>query len=228
MINLFAGFDEREAVGYHTFCASVIARSSEPVAITPLNLNNFKKFYSESHNDGTNSFAYSRFLIPMLMGYKGWAIFADGSDMVCLDDIAKLWGLRDASKAVQVVQHSYETKHHRKYIGTKMEAANEDYPRKNWSSLMLINCANPSWGLITPLALSTMAGSYLHRFQFIQPQHIGKLPIEWNWLADEYGDNEAAKIVHWTAGIPAFKHYENAPMANNWRTEHLKVINATD
>lgn len=228
MIQIFAGFDEREEVGYHAFCSSVIHRSSEPVSITPLNLKNFNRFYSNVQTDGSNAFTYSRFLIPMLMGYKGWAIFADGADMICAADIAELWAMRDESKSVQVVQHNYKTKHPRKYVGTKMESANDDYPRKNWSSLMLINCAAPAWGLITPLSISSKAGSYLHRFEFIEAQHVGELPIEWNWLADEYGENKDAKLLHWTAGIPGFKAYENAPMADVWRVESKRANHATD
>jgi hypothetical protein len=36
MIRIFAGYDPREAIGYHVFCQSLIERTSEPVAITPL------------------------------------------------------------------------------------------------------------------------------------------------------------------------------------------------
>ena len=37
-----------------------------------------------------------------MMNFKGWAIYADG-DMVCLEDIKKLWDQRDNKFAVQVV-----------------------------------------------------------------------------------------------------------------------------
>jgi hypothetical protein len=42
----------------------------------------------------------SRFLVPWLCNFKGHAIFADGSDMICLADIAELDSLFDPSKAV--------------------------------------------------------------------------------------------------------------------------------
>ena len=132
-INLVVGFDQREAVAYHTFCQSVLETASLPVRFLPLAENTLVD-YKETHTDGSNRFIYSRFLTPYLMGFQGWAIFADG-DMVCQTDIKALWDLRDPSKALQVVQHDYQTKAHTKYLGNK----NENYPRKNWSSLILWN-----------------------------------------------------------------------------------------
>ena len=227
MIPLFMGFDEREEAGTHTFVSSVIHNTSEPVAFTALDLRSLTKCYGGGHRDGTNAFIYSRFLVPYLMGYKGFAIFMDGADMLCRGDIADLWCLRDSYKAVQVVQHQYQTKAPRKYIGTKMEAKNEDYPCKNWSSVMLINCEHYAWRDITPGMVEETYGAYLHRFQFIEPRHIGALPKTWNWL-DEYGENQDANLIHWTCGTPAFKHYQNAPHAKEFMNQFLKVAHVTE
>lgn len=184
----------------------------------------FRKFYSEGQRDGSNAFIYSRFLIPYLMGYKGWAIFADGSDMLCRGDIAELWAMRDVFKAVQVVQHDYRTTRPVKYIGTPLETKNEDYPRKNWSSLMLINCGHERWAGITPAAVAKMTGAQLHRFDFIEDKFVGALPPEWNWL-DEYPENSRAKILHYTTGIPAFEHYKDANGADEWRQSKRAAFN---
>lgn len=227
MIHLYAGFDPREEIGYHTFCSSVIHRASEPVSIAPLHLPMLKK-YKAGARDGTNNFIYSRFLIPWLQNYSGTAIFADGSDMVLNSDIAELWALRDPFKAVQVVYHDYKTKHPRKYLGTKMEADNRDYHRKNWSSLMIINCAHFSWRQLNPDLVGKMSGADLHSFSFIQDRFIGFLPREWNWLADEFGPNPEAKLIHYTAGVPAFPEYKDTPMSENWFQAHEKVNHATD
>jgi len=104
-----------------------------------------------------------------------------------------------------------------------MESPNEDYPRKNWSSLMLINCGHFAWRQMTPEKVSQMSGRELHTFSFIPEDRIGALPIEWNWLADEYGENPQAKLLHWTAGIPAFPHYQNTPHAADWRAAHQRA-----
>jgi hypothetical protein len=212
IVRVFAGFDPREEVGYHAFCSSVIHRASEPVSIAPVRA---------EQRDGSNAFTYARFAIPRMCDYNGWAIFMDGSDMVCVGDIAELWDMRDHSMCVQVVKHDYKTRHPRKYVGTQMEAANEDYLRKNWSSVMLINCAHPDWRY----ARVGKSGSYLHRFEFTD--RIGTLPAEWNWLVDEAGPNADAKVLHWTAGIPAFPHYKDAPMAAEWFKAHALANQVT-
>lgn len=226
MIQVYAGFDDREAVGYHTFCASVIEHCAEPVSIAPLNLKALGKVYQAGQRDGSNAFIYSRFLIPYLQGFSGWALFVDGTDMIVKDDIAKLWAMRDVFKAVQVVKHDYKTRHPRKYIGTSMESPNDDYPCKNWSSVMLINCAHFAWRSLTPSVVESAPGAYLHRLQFVEDRFIGELPKEWNWLADEYGQNDEAKLLHWTAGIPAWAHYKDAPHAVDWFKAYEKVNHA--
>jgi hypothetical protein len=50
------------------------------------------------------------------------------------------------------------------------------------------------------------------------------LPPAWNWLADEYGYNAAAKLVHWTAGIPGFNAYRDSPHADEWRATMLRAM----
>ena len=206
-IRLFCGYDPREAIGWHAFAQSVID-SREQVAITTL---------QGEQRDGTNAFTYSRFLVPYLCGFDGWAIFADGSDMLLRGTLSELWEMRVPHMAVQVVQHDYKTRHPLKYVGTPMEAANSDYPRKNWSSLILWNCASFLNRILTPEFVAAAPGSYLHRFTWLTDDRIGPLPMEWNWLADEYGPNERAKLIHWTAGMPGFEHYSNAPHAQEWR-----------
>ena len=209
-INLVVGFDQREAVAYHTFCQSVLETASLPVRFLPLAENTLVD-YKETHTDGSNRFIYSRFLTPYLMGFQGWAIFADG-DMVCQTDIKALWDLRDPSKALHVVQHDYQTKAHTKYLGNK----NENYPRKNWSSLILWNCAHPAHQVLTPAFIQAQKGSFLHRFSWLQDGDIGALPTEWNWLAIEYPDNPGAGLVHFTLGTPCFKDYADSPMSSIW------------
>jgi hypothetical protein len=222
-IRLYTGFDDREAVGYHVFCASVIERATVPVQFCPLTT---KVSQGIGQRDGTNAFTYSRFLIPYLENFEGWAIFADGADMLCLADIAELAKLYDPSKAVQVVKHEYRTSNARKYIGTAMEADNADYSRKNWSSLMLINCAHYAWRQMRPDAVAELPGSYLHRFGFIEDRYIGSLPGEWNHLVGEYAVDPDAKMLHFTLGIPAMKHYKHCEGAPEWFSQRDKVLAA--
>jgi lipopolysaccharide biosynthesis glycosyltransferase len=210
MINLFVGFDPREAVAYHVFCNSIIQNTSVPVQITPLVLSQLQEF-NETHDDRSNDFVYSRFLTPYLSDFKGWAIFADG-DMICQGDLKELIDMADPSKAVMVVKHDYQTKATQKYLGN----INENYPRKNWSSVILWNCDHSKHKILTPDFVSKQTGKFLHRFSWLDDQDIGELPLEWNWLASEYRVNREAKLIHFTLGTPCFKDYKNSDMADIW------------
>jgi lipopolysaccharide biosynthesis glycosyltransferase len=213
-IPIVVGFDQREAVAYHVFCQSVLEKASRPVQFIPLAINSLK-FYTETHSDGSNRFIYSRFLTPYLCGFEGPAIFADG-DMVCHADMAELMDLFDPTMAAQVVKHDYKTKASVKYLGNK----NQDYPRKNWSSVILWNCGHEANRVLTPEFVQNQPGSFLHRFSWLNDAQIGELPKIWNWLATEYEDNPDAKLVHYTLGTPCFKDFAQAPMAKDWWNAH--------
>lgn len=214
-IPIFVGYDPREAVAYHTCANSIIRQASRPVAIIPLALTLFED-YTETHTDGSNQFIYSRFLVPHLMDYAGWAIFIDG-DMIVRDDIVKLWQLQDPMHDVMVVKHNYKTRMPVKYLGAK----NEDYPRKNWSSVILWNCNSESNKQLTPEFVQQATGAELHRFTWLDDQHVGALPVEWNWLPDEYGPNHDAKLLHYTLGTPCFHEFATTPQGEEWHLEHM-------
>jgi lipopolysaccharide biosynthesis glycosyltransferase len=214
-IPIFIGYDPREAIAFHTCSNSIIRHASQPVAIIPLALNLFND-YKETHTDGSNHFIYSRFLVPHLMGYSGHAIFIDG-DMIVRDDITKLWDLRQFDKDVQVVKHNYKTRMTEKYLGSK----NEDYPRKNWSSVILWNCNSYPNRKLTPEFIQSATGAELHRFTWIEDSRVGELPPEWNWLPDEYGPNPNAKLLHYTLGAPCFHEFANTPMGDEWHRERI-------
>jgi lipopolysaccharide biosynthesis glycosyltransferase len=196
---------------------SIIRHASQPVAIMPIALNLFQD-YEETHTDGSNHFIYTRFLVPHLMSYTGWAIFIDG-DMIVRDDIVKLWNYQknDFGKDVYVVKHDYKTKMKEKYLGAK----NEDYPRKNWSSVILWNCGNHPNRKLTPDFVQNSTGAYLHRFSWLDDNRIGELPKEWNWLPDEYGPNPDAKLLHYTLGTPCFHEFADTPQGNEWHMERM-------
>lgn len=214
-MRIFAGYDAREIDGWHVFQQSMIERCKEPMSLTALH---------GEQRDGTNDFTYSRFLVPWLCDFSGYALWVDGSDMLLMDDPAELLKCtkEQYGNAAWVVKHDYKTKHPRKYLGTSMEAENRDYPRKNWSSVILWDCGHYMNRCLTPHFIADQVGAFLHRFGWLPDQRIGELPIEWNWLADEYGSNEQAKLLHWTAGMPGFTNYAAAPMAEEWHRTAAK------
>lgn len=215
MIPVFIGYDPREAIAYHVCANSIIRKATVPVGLNPLALN-LMSGYKEQHNDGSNHFIYSRFLVPHLMNYQGWALFIDG-DMILRDDINELWNLRDETKAVMVVKHDYKTRMPVKYLGAK----NEDYPRKNWSSVILWNCGHQLNRQITPEFVQNATGAQLHRFTWIPDDQVGELPVEWNWLPDEFGENKNAKLLHYTLGTPCFNDFATSPMSDEWHRERI-------
>ena len=217
-ITIVVGFDQREAIAYHTFCQSIIEKSSIPIQFIPLAINSLY-FYNETHNDGTNNFIYSRFLTPYLCDFKGFAIYADG-DMIFNANISELADLFDTSKAVQLVKHNYKTKRSIKYFGND----NKNYHRKNWSSMVIFNCQHPANSVLTPEFIQNHSGSFLHRFQWLKDDEIGALDSTWNYLAIEYKPRKDAKLIHYTLGTPCLVDFKEAEMSDIWWETYGRVI----
>ena len=221
-IIIVVGFDQREAIAYHTFCQSILEKSTIPVQFIPLAMNSLY-FYNENHNDGSNNFIYSRFLTPYLCDFKGFAVYADG-DMILNTDISELAALFDPSVAVQLVKHDYNTKRPIKYFGN----VNKNYPRKNWSSLVIFNCEHPANKVLTPQFIQAHDGAYLHRFNWLQDNEIGELDIKWNYLAIEYEPCSDAKLIHYTLGTPCLKDFKHTEMSDVWWETYRRVLDGLE
>ena len=209
MINVFIGFDEGEKVSYHILSESIRRQSSVPVSITPLCLSNIPEFKRELQPNQSTEFAFSRFLVPYLSDYKGWSLFLD-SDMMFRDDIKNLWDMIDKDKSIMCCKHDYVPKQNVKFRGAK----NEPFPKKNWSSFMLMN--NHRCKMLSKEYVETATGLELHQFKWTHEENVGELPLEWNWLVGEYDYNKNAKNVHWTLGGPYFKDYAKSDYADEW------------
>jgi hypothetical protein len=214
VIRVFIGFDPREAVAFSVLAYSIHVRASAPVAIAPLMLSQLDGLLRrERHPLQSTDFAFSRFLTPHLSGYEGWSIFMD-CDMLMLDDIAKLWALRDDRHAVQVVKHDHQPRETVKFLGQ----AQTQYPKKNWSSVMLFN--NARCRALTPEYVSAASGLELHQFKWLPDEAlIGALPRRWNHLVGYYQPTREASLVHYTLGGPYFDEYRDCEYAAEWRAE---------
>lgn len=220
MIRIFLGYDQREAIAYHVACHSIHTRSSQPVEIAPVMLPQLKDIFNrEKLSIQSTEFSFSRFLVPYLSGYEGWSIFAD-CDILCLDDIANLWALRDEKYAVMCVHHDHRPKGETKFLGEQQT----QYEKKNWSSVMLMN--NAKCKALTPEYVNTKTGLELHRFHWLEGDHlIGEIPAKWNHLVD-YDPalpEDQLGILHYTEGGPYFEDYANCGYADLWRSE-LKAM----
>ena len=211
MINIFIGYDSKERVAYNVLSHSIIQNSTKPVAITPIALNNLKDdFVRERNALSSTEFSFSRFMIPHLMNYQGWALFMD-CDMLMFEDISKLWRMRDDSKAIQVCKHDYTPKESKKFLGQ----VQTKYEKKNWSSFMLMNCKKCT--TLTPDYVNKASGLELHQFKWLEGDHlIGDLPLEWNWLVGEYEYKEDVNNVHYTKGGPWFEEYAKCDYSQDW------------
>jgi hypothetical protein len=216
MIRIFIGFDPRETVAFHVLSQSIHARSSEPVSIAPLMLSQLGGLMTRERNPlQSTDFSFSRFLTPHLCGFEGWAVFMD-CDMLVLDDIAKLWALRDDKYAVMCVKHDHVPEEDTKFLG----APQTKYEKKNWSSVMLFNCAKCS--PLTPEYVNTASGLDLHRFNWLGDESlIGEIPHGWNQLVgyDETVPVEQVSNLHYTIGGPYFNDFVDTDYASEWFNE---------
>lgn len=203
-VRIFIGYDAREAVAYHVCQQSIIEHCSEPsrLQFTPL---------SGPQRDGSNTFIYERFKVPYYCDFRGTAIFLDG-DMLVRSDILELDKLIRLDAGVTVVKHDYKTKHQTKYLGNK----NEDYPRKNWSSVIGWNCGFYPNRRLTPEFIAKQEGSFLHRFSWLEDDRIAGLPAQWNRLVLEQDIDDADRLRHFTIGTPCFAEYAFCPGAEEW------------
>jgi len=209
---VFIGYDEREAAAYHVCQQSILDHAADPLQL---------EFHPVCgpRRDGSNDFIYARFLVPWLCRFHGHALFVDG-DMIVRDDVAELFALRRHDVGAQVVKHDYKTKHPTKYLGN----ANADYPRKNWSSVVLWNCSFFPNRKLTPEFVASKPGSYLHRFLWLNDAQIGDLPDGWNRLVLEQEVLPDDKLLHYTIGTPCFAEYADCDAADEWHEAYRRAI----
>ena len=217
MLKIMIGYDPNEAVAYHVLAHSILSRSSVPVSIIPVRLPYFEGH--EKDPNGSTEFSLTRFLTPMLAGFKGQALFMD-CDMLVRCDIKELFDQISYDKDVYVVKHDYTPKSATKFLDNEQHT----YPRKNWSSVMLFNCQSSACKRLTNQFVSESSASVLHRFKWCQDERIGELGVEWNHLVGEFEPNPDAKVVHFTNGIPAFRGLGRQEYSKEWRDE-LKAMN---
>jgi hypothetical protein len=219
VIRVFIGYDSREAVAFSVLSHSIQARASAPVSVSPLMLSQLKDILTrERHPLQSTDFSFSRFLTPHLSGYEGWSVFMD-CDMVMLDDIVRLYALRDDRRAVMVVKHDHVPKETTKFLGEPQSK----YEKKNWSSVMLFN--NAKCRALTPDFVNTASGLELHQFKWLANDDlIGGLPDRWNHLVGYSPPRKDAALVHYTLGGPYFDGYRDCEYSKEWFAERDAML----
>lgn len=194
-LRVFIGYDHRQPVSYNVLHQSIITRSSKPVSITPLCLPQlpFKR-------QGLTPFTFSRFLVPWLCDYQGWALFLD-IDMLLLDDISKLFYYANEKYSVMVSKNE---------------------KRFEWASAILFNCEKNK--ILTPEYCEKADG--LHQISWCKEDEIGDFPRSWNHLVGydkRRSSEQPAQLIHYTQGIPAFEETLDSEYSKEWHETHRQV-----
>ena len=177
VLRIFIGWDSRVPLSYTVLAHSLIAYASRPLAITPLVYNTLPV-----QRTGLTPFTFTRFLVPWLCDYKGYALFMDG-DFFCRADVAEVFDYAQCDP---------------------VECAVWTVPKKErfeQGAFLLFNCGHPDNRILTPEYVETTKTGLL---VLKWTNAIGHLPAEWHHLVLYDKPNPAAKMVHFTAGIPAF------------------------
>jgi len=215
---VFVGYDSREDIAWQVCRHSLQRHASTPVDVIALRqpvLRDLGLYKRPVDATASTEFSLTRFLTPYLAANHDWAVFVD-CDFLFTQDIVEMLNGLDQSKALYVVQHAYEPNHAVKMDGKPQTT----YPRKNWSSFMVFNNRHPSVRALTPEVVNAAAPSYLHRFEWLQDDEIGALPLEWNFLVGEYPrPSNIPAAIHYTNGGPWFERWTDVDFGDLWIKE---------
>ncbi|HET6620556.1 MAG TPA: hypothetical protein VFG64_11480 [Dongiaceae bacterium] len=199
-LRIFIGYDHRQAVAYNVLQFSLYRRSSKPLAISPLVLPTLP-----IKRQGLTPFTFSRFLVPWLCGYRGWALFLD-IDFLALADIAGLFDLTDERYAAMVSKN----------------------PKKfEWASMILFNCGHSANRVLEPGYVDDPKRCVNpHTMDWLAPELVGPVPGEWNHLVGYDAPRRDARLVHYTQGMPIYEETSGSEYREEWLAEH-KAGNST-
>ena len=225
-LTVYVGWDSREDISYQV-CEHSIKRRDPGAIVIPLKQKDMRSdglYRRDIDKLATTEFTFTRFFIPYLQGYKGWAVFCD-CDFVWKVSTTELEQYCDNSKAVVCVQHDYAPQEGSMKMDGQVQTV---YPRKNWSSMVLWNCAHPANKILTPEVLNKETPQFLHRFSWLADSEIGSLPHHYNWLVGWYQEprDGVPKILHYTEGGPWFDGYRDCEYADVWKKEIINLFSS--
>lgn len=226
-LRIYIGWDSREDIAYQVAKLSIENLASVPIEIIPLKQKKLRKqglYWREVDTLAATEFTYTRYLIPELNKFNGWALFID-CDFVFRCDVKEIFDQADNRYAIMCAQHDYTPAE-----GMKMDGKVQTvYPRKNWSSMMLINCGHPDNKVLTVDVVNDpeKTGAFFHRYSWLSDDKIGQLSHEYNWLVGWYTEPKdgSPKVLHYTEGGPWFKEYENCEYAFEWYQIERQYLN---
>lgn len=216
-LDIYMGWDSREQEAFRVAKDSMFKHTNALVNIYALQqpwLREQGHYWRSADPLSSTEFSFTRFLVPHLQEYRGWALYCD-CDFLFRQDIAELFKLCDDRYALMCVKHDYQPKETHKMD----QRVQHQYPRKNWSSLMLFNCGHEQVKRLMPYDVNTQTGMYLHQFKWLTDDVIGELPVKWNYLEGWHTQEDCADpaAVHFTRGGPWFNNYQDVEYAAEWK-----------
>ena len=185
-MRVYIGYDPRQPIAHAVAAHSMWEKSSGPVSISPLRLNQLPLT-----RRGLTEFTYSRFLVPHVSNYEGVSLFVD-ADTLTRADVYEMLAYPIAYPDVPVF-----------VVKGKLKF--------EWSSVMLFNnalCRN-----LTPEFVENPANAM---FDMAWAERIGKLPAQWNHLVGYDKYDAGAKLVHFTQGVPVWPETKNCDFSTEW------------
>lgn len=232
--SIYIGFDPREAAAFAVARYSIRRHLTQAIPIHGLVLSDLmaKGLYTRpiefrrsaadrpimwdtiSEAPMSTQHAIARFLVKYL-AKTGWAMFCDG-DVLFRDNAARLFDGLDNSIPLYCVKHNHYPSRREKMDGQVQLS----YPKKNWSSVFVINTQHEANAALTLKLINTLPGRDLHGFCWLDESEIGELPAAWNYLVGETNPPiDKVKLAHFTNGVPDMIGYENQLYADEWREE---------
>lgn len=206
-MKIYIGWDSKQVEASNVCEYSLQKHANEQLDIQHLKTHELEEqghYFRPGGSPSSTEFTYSRFLVPFLQDYKGWAMFVD-SDFLFTEDIYDLWDrvLRTAGAhnySAFVCKHpEYVPKRNKKFY----DKPQLTFPKKNWSSLIIFNCGHPDNKNLTPMSIANKSPQWLHRFHWTIDDKLGHIPLMWNWLVGEYDGGEPIPFgIHFTNGGP--------------------------
>jgi hypothetical protein len=223
-MKIFIGWDSREDIAYKVCENSIIRHASVGLEIYPIkqDVMRNKGIYWREHDPlSSTEFSFTRFLVPYLTGYKGWAVFMD-CDFLWRGDIAALEDYMNPYYGAVVVKHDYKPKEAHKMDGR----VQHQYPRKNWSSMILWNCEHLHIKALTPEIVNRESGMFLHQLRFLWDACIGDLPVAYNYLEGWHTKDDCPnpQAVHFTRGGPWFKDWTDVEYGKEWMNIAKEIV----
>ena len=230
-MKIFVGYDSRENDAY-SVCINSLFKYNDNIQIYPLVQHELRKrlYYNRPENEkASTEFAFTRFLVPILCNYTGWAVFMD-CDILCTRSLKQYFDNLSNNKAIYCVKHDYTPRSVVKMDGQKQVS----YPRKNWSSVIFFNCGHKANRSLTTNMVNNAHPSVLHRFGWLDDSEIGELPVDCNWLEYEYNKhifeqqyNRPPSLIHYTCGGPWFKEVKDSRIIDYgdlWEKEYDELV----